>query len=147
MRSNVLKISYAIRGCHWYTIKQKNFIALSIVELISHAIHGIQNMSPRWNIKNFENRGARMVHFFSVIEFVPFLHVLLLHSVITVYSFRICCMICKYFSDYIMMRNTTLKEDTCDGPAMPIRIKVYVFIFGRDDSCIYSALKFECLKW
>uniref|UniRef100_A0A2N9FE21 OTU domain-containing protein n=1 Tax=Fagus sylvatica TaxID=28930 RepID=A0A2N9FE21_FAGSY len=64
--------------------------AASLVTHTNICIH--RNMSPRWYIRNFGERGARMVHL-------------------------------SYHDDE-HYNSVRLKEDTCDGPARPIIIKV-----------------------
>lgn len=63
--------------------------AASLVTRRNICIH--RNMSPRWYIKNFEDRAARMVHL--------------------------------SYHDEEHYNSVRLKEDPCNGPAMPIIIK------------------------
>lgn len=66
--------------------------AASLVTRRNICIH--RNMSPRWYIKNFEDRAARMVHL--------------------------------SYHDEEHYNSVRLKEDPCNGPAMPIIIKMLI---------------------
>lgn len=108
----------------------------------------IQNMSPRWYIRNFDHNGARMIHLWVscnvyhalIVNFSCIVsdhertsnYTYYLSSDRKFYIFKYVELICivnvsfRSYHDEEHYNSVRLKEDTCSGPARPVIIKVSV---------------------